>query len=185
VHTRCSYGPLSLLMPGGGWGRGSQCAEDSSGYGATGCTIFVPTDESEAYFLLVAAFVAEWQPVCEVEQRPFSRWFTPNGASCTPIRHFRSDYAAITLTRPLRVFAVRGALSAGIHHACSFKATASMRRARNNLVLTSGILAFIRFAVSRTVSCSRSQRTRTSLYLRGSFWTAVRTRKRASRRAKV
>jgi hypothetical protein len=50
-----------------------------------------------------------------------------------------------------------------------------MWRARNSLVLTSEILVFIRFAVSRAVSCLRSQRNRTSRYLRGSLWATGRT----------
>jgi hypothetical protein len=66
---------------------------------------------------LIAAFIAKWQPVGEVEQRPFSRWLTPNGASCAPIRDFRNDYRRDNAERPLRVFAVRGAPSVALHPA--------------------------------------------------------------------
>jgi hypothetical protein len=47
--------------------------------GLTDCTISVPTDETENYSRLIAGFFGKWQ-TAEVEQRPFSRWLTPNGA---------------------------------------------------------------------------------------------------------
>src|SRR5437868_7854592 len=74
---------------------------------------------------------------------------------------------------------------AGNQAASRLSAVESMWRARKSLVFTKGMLDFSSRAVSLALSCLRSQSVRISRYLFGSPAMALRTVRRASKRARV